>query len=996
MANNIQNVVNVNLIPKLNLQKNKNNFKNWDSFQKNNGLFINDSLTPVSLTDNGHGSLSVLDDNGNSYNIQSGRLYKNGNYVSAISLRNGVSNDNVDFVYYYYGVENHSRKLVTCYVNSENRIFVTLGDKQYEIGYLPVTNSSLIFTPVYAMNNKARFILAYWNNNDAILNILYFTLNGDNFTYTTQSFSGIIFSAPSNPFLDFGELLLQRTNSTQRFGLSVFSKSGVSIRFLEGDKPYNFLLRQEGENLIILKWDQVLSETDYSVIPRRLIYNSNINFKRDPLTYPSNASNHNSGQAIPSSFCFISRPGYKTDSLGNRIPIADVRYFGNYYNYSGSGLYNDKGPSEALCSEFYLAEWEDGLNFTPDSTVNIRFEAPISVAKYQHDIDHPDQSEIPYYPYIRGCRTALFRGYIQQDIIWEMSDAPDDYIMTIQFTNQNGNYCGSGLFDCETVVDTNEWYLGAHYKQSNGIRFNCNATGSLPVYTCINNEIISGITSNFENALIPWNDIQRVIYACDDIISYIDKNGNKRLITYKEPEIIDIIENWLIVNSDSGYNVYNIQDESVSKWTPGFNNHTKTGRLIEDNVYQTCLAFVSTGNGVWQVSSVNNKYNISNLPFRGMQDAPRNLKFAMGTPNSLVGANQYIKTQLFYGNNTPPEYTTSYTNIQTTTTESSLTGQTYDYDNTKVELGPCLSMKIRKFFNNIIYAFFNETAFRFIKNNNQSVVYSYTSSSFIDTISDIFSVQGLIFAIKNKAIYNIKEINGTDVTLDSVSITPVNGLLFMGSTIKKAYFFSNAKKAIYEFSGDCDLTEVWNVTEAAEIKYFSTIPQENILLVSYNTVENEPVTVLFMKEGMLKFDFITSQFKINDNGDLLFCTDDGFLKTLNCFNGDKLKLTTDWFGLNQEMMLDCVYFNLDKIKESGNFKIKSYFIQNGEKSESESKTFNINALNCKIGNNTVLIRYQPRIKHFQAIKFKIESDFPIDYWQVATLPAAMPVTKINI
>lgn len=293
------------------------------------------------------------------------------------------------------------------------------------------------------------------------------------------------------------------------------------------------------------------------------------------------------------------------------------------------------------------------------------------------------------------------------------------------------------------------------------------------------------------------------------------------------------------------------------------------------------------------------------------------------------------------------------------------------------------TINIPSLFSEYIESAFNQV---FVKDGTESfslIVYDtklyfgYYSSTYLDNIKNIFTIQGQTFAVTTSGhIYSVQVIDGV-YYLDS-AIVDIEGLLFCGCVPDMAVFFSPMDRTLKSFTADKNLKNLAQATNIGYIYYVKYNPQTFAI---YIATDNGLYVMSQFNQYRLPLYNISS---INFEGKHIYIGHDGEVEDYlyeyetGC-EKVPVHIETKYYGAGNNIITDtdCVYFRLFNEHPGTCFlKIKSNTITDGLY-RSEWKEIDIPKEAWDEDTNTCFVRYQPQYQRAAGISLTIDTDSAI-------------------
>lgn len=266
-----------------------------------------------------------------------------------------------------------------------------------------------------------------------------------------------------------------------------------------------------------------------------------------------------------------------------------------------------------------------------------------------------------------------------------------------------------------------------------------------------------------------------------------------------------------------------------------------------------------------------------------------------------------------------------------------------------------------------------------VYNNVNTKIYGYFRMSFMNNVSDAFSLQGQSYVIDDENIYAVTYDSG--VTNTSSPVCYKKNMKFLGTLPTQAVFWSDFNKTFYAFTGDRILSKMFEASDINKIYYTGQNPSSLSLWIC-----TDKGIYVVSDHDMYKLNYLSNKVMFLPDHVAILSEKDGTLYQSNVSlwdigNGGEMvpvKLKTAYFGLGaeQKSVMDCWYIRLfDENRVEGEVKVKVNTITDVTR-HSEEKAFKINPSDYD-ENNIVYLRYQPKYQECTAMQLELESNIGI-------------------
>jgi len=317
--------------------------------------------------------------------------------------------------------------------------------------------------------------------------------------------------------------------------------------------------------------------------------------------------------------------------------------------------------------------------------------------------------------------------------------------------------------------------------------------------------------------------------------------------------------------------------------------------------------------------------------------------------------------------------------------------------NGNVAYSPSLFAKFISSFGNDIFVKEGDNAYQLSKYNNQPIM-SFYLGTLIESLENVFILQGQYYGIINNQIFSIQFYNG--VVASQTSVVSVEGLQFCGNTPYEVLFYSKTNRCLYSFTGANILSAKQFIDKIDVVKGYKYNPatQSIFLLTNIGVIVSSLFGIyqIEMPEAEDLF-LLDNGIVLTDNlGNYRYVryykedTDDTYLK-------HNIKLETCFYGMNNQTVTinDCLYMRIfSEEHEQGNLEVSATtFSLEGRKTE--KTVFRIKASDWDKETNTIYLRYQPKEQRGLGISFSINSPFKIAALSVGSQVDAILVDKVS-
>lgn len=274
----------------------------------------------------------------------------------------------------------------------------------------------------------------------------------------------------------------------------------------------------------------------------------------------------------------------------------------------------------------------------------------------------------------------------------------------------------------------------------------------------------------------------------------------------------------------------------------------------------------------------------------------------------------------------------------------------------------------------------------------------YNTTSLVENADVFFIVQGQYYAVINDYICSISY-NSSNVINSVEQLVNINGMKYIGAFPSVAYFWSEANKALYAFTGDADLqlfvqtdriNTVYNYlySPSKEWIYLATddglyvFTQSNVFRIKQFTNVNQ------LYETDRPYDVLV------DDGNTYFLS----LTPQEGYDTIPIEIETEFFGPGNfgTAIIDCWLIRLYKGDEDYNNKIEYTVTTLTDKVKTvESKSIKLKESDFD-ENDNAFIRLQPAGMRGEGVSLKLKSYYPISMIGVSMTNDAQNHSRINL
>lgn len=276
-----------------------------------------------------------------------------------------------------------------------------------------------------------------------------------------------------------------------------------------------------------------------------------------------------------------------------------------------------------------------------------------------------------------------------------------------------------------------------------------------------------------------------------------------------------------------------------------------------------------------------------------------------------------------------------------------------------------------------IYYIFTNNIYYQLNTNNDEIILNYDYTSGLTNITEMFTLQGNSYIIRNNIISSCTFIDG--VLQNVQAIISCKNLVFMGTNVTTAFFYSPANKKILGFTGNRDFIDLAEFTDIETIyKYAYSINFKTFFILS------NIGCICITDEGYVSIikDSVYNNFILYSKSFGLFNAQTSLWDIFSLYeNGNKVPVSAKTafygYGNNQVTIIDTWYLRLyAETPGTGNIRLKVVSLTD-EGIKSEETNLIINKDMWDELTHTYYLRYQPKLQRGIGVSLEIESDFDI-------------------
>lgn len=1021
MANNRANRLTMDFrSAALNLDRNKVNIKEFNTFNERNAPVYGGALAPYyqkKLT-SADSNTPLVDKDGNVWTIDSQRwLCKNGTRIRQITAGRLTKETQADHIIGGHHNETLNADIVCYKSDSMTTVYVKKGDSApLALSGDYSNNMVFAFIPVRPGGGvAARYAFIAWLPSSGFLRVILIDASSMTELYTIEADAlqkkALQYSESkdtlSQSFISAGNIADSGDPETDFhwLGISLFPESGGKVQL--GTKVANILVSSAPESYGMSMF----------VFPRNGSQHTStltLGPASDVTDAGMVASLNDAVAGIGACWGFIA-DGYAGGSVS-------PYFVGNCDAYSG-GLYNTgNGVVPIFAGKLPVKEIvADGTGMKVSITSpKFFYDAAVAASTYVTAgsntitaLTHRGINRVGDTNY--ATSVALYPGFFHRTAaIWKKNGGTP-IVLGVDFLQGGTAKIGNGfsIFGADLPESMTLAY--------NGLGKTIRMTGSYKIL--LNENEISGIgIVAYDTLATPWYDIDPKEFpvAFNNTLYYKSVDGFRYKVTIGGiPALKCIFDNrYVIIDTTHSANAYDMKTENWNTWCPDYNNALSFAGIysLQANTNLTS-GQINYGLGmdkpVLVASAINNHFEVSGNPFSGTQWPVQRLYNVWGNPyaTNLVpgsifetvteGAEIYMSA--WDEETTVPKYLENLKG-KSIWKDPALQDLYYTYNPDSPVYNPSLFAKYIESYNRQDFVIDGTKGYPLLYSNN-NLIMAYAAMSFIENVKIIFVIQGTTYAQVDDYIVRVAFLNGTVSGMEVV--TKTTGLVYCGSTLRQAIYYSSVKRTFFAFTGDILLSEICQANSVKILYYAAYIQSVDSIVMSVKEFDDSEY-LYFIKNGIFSFKMPFSEVIRVYSGDTdsLFITlkDNSVteirLEPESGYERVPVRLRTAFFGTGNEdsNILDCWYFRIHKdgLGAGGKFKVKQNTLTNIGCNAAPTKEIEVTASMFDDVSGVALIRYQAANQAAVGFQLELESDYPVYEIAASFIPDTAQVSAINI
>ncbi len=1012
MANQNSKVFNIDLKGELITTQNKNIIKQFTGFKERNCLVANNSLKSFKKNN----TPFIYDDNGNYYSLENDKFKINGVVEKTVATNSPfivkteipVTYENLNNVIWAVPYASGTKEYKIIQTSSNINIYEktesqwTLRGRHTGVFTILTSKRCLVFSnisstavKIFVIYNDKVFYKSFATDTG------YETDKGINFTIKNNqnNVPYFIFKTCSKNFETFSvynDGLLVSPKSIYFFDLNTGTNSGII-----SSSANNYYLFFEGDyvvNLSTLIYWPIFITTNYT--PNAT---DTLEYDEDWNCWVSQKASHFGTLSEKGRASFTFNSNTTTLTIGDYQnamiePCKSVYNENNKYSQYDNIATRKNPNTDMYCyliqdsPEFYLNFFNYSNALVIVSGDNIVFSRKSFLKTVKTKLVGYDQGSLGFYPYSTAeAAIAAAQTQITSGTGFTMSLQSSD--STLQDTSLNNTlYLGDGkiIFNSGNSFDNLNYIR--EFNSSFDIVYNSGKFANLSWTTKIFEPFF-----HIDDTYCPpiWSESKQGFYYLINNKWYlVTENQNTGYIEY-------VLDRYILLNVKlADGDVFNLYDTQTQSWLNyatdwdnriivGYDPGSLTPTEITSSNYNISVFDMELASGINVnyaqgniTSAIFNPVILSDIMTLGWGNVIINnsdlinllhLDFKTGYKYFIE---LYFSTTLLSAQLENPPYIANY-NGETTSILSILQGRTYP-----TETGGNIILNVPLTVNYVvssfsIYYIFTNNIYYQLNTNNDEIILNYDFTSGLTNITEMFTLQGNSYIIRNNIISSCTFIDGM---LQNVqAIISCKNLVFMGTNVSTAFFYSPANKKILGFTGNRDFIDLAEFTEIETIyKYAYSINFKTFFILS------NIGCICIADEGYVSIikDSVYNNFILYSKSFGLFNAQTSLWDIFSLYeNGNKVPVSAKTafygYGNNQVTIIDTWYLKLyAETPCAGNIRLKVVSLTD-EGIKSEETNLIVSKDMWDEVTHSYYLRYQPKLQRGIGLSLEIESDFDI-------------------
>ena len=568
--------------------------------------------------------------------------------------------------------------------------------------------------------------------------------------------------------------------------------------------------------------------------------------------YTCNTTSMLSGVNYTVAFYYYNNQQTAAQKVSVVIPMNNVGYnytFVNHYTTTASAtsgvnpnIFNDDGKmwclfdaaldTKATTASTYYIPWESVIT-------GITYAGTTATVAY--NITKSGNFNNTYCVY-RGASFALGQSWCREAVYWSTKTGTElaQNSTTVNCLDEVFDSAFGARYDTG-ILNNASMYYEATYSGSTDLSASCNLVpyhnaGSRArlndywniVYSL---NLRSGISYSEDEDYIgtltaEWNDIHSDTYIIADGTNLYYQKANKDYvkISIVNENSMKLVENkYLVVNTTSYWNCYDIEKEKSYHYASDYTNRcfagnsTPVGQKFFNGRIESSVVTLAT-------TAINANYLVTNEGISSISIGPSSYKRLLKGNEvffcSAVPVNSREKIDVYYSN-TSNSAVYAYSYIvgkynKVRTINPDMIGILYPLASGAYTLySPNIFTEFLVTYNNRDAVIDGDLAYQLLFANNTMPVMLYSTATQLENVQAIFVIQSQFYGIIDDKIYALIYSNGTLMEADC--IIDITGMQYLGGLPTIAYFYSPMNRSLYSFTGDANLTLLYETTDISEV-----------------------------------------------------------------------------------------------------------------------------------------------------------------------------------
>jgi len=461
--------------------------------------------------------------------------------------------------------------------------------------------------------------------------------------------------------------------------------------------------------------------------------------------------------------------------------------------------------------------------------------------------------------------------------------------------------------------------------------------------------------------------------AVDGTIHRID-------ISTATPSYQYIKNRYIVINTTSFINCYDIQTGKALHYAEDFNNRVLAGSTSRDDIPSTITDTIQMATGV------NLNYEITKSYITSIGINPQQLSLIIKDHETFIScrtpeSNNIYDVDIYYGTSTDA-YAYYYSSARITSVtlryiSAQLKGAYSPITSSgNVLYTPNIFAKYIRSYSNNDMIVSNGTGYP-LSYSGTTPVLAYYLLSGLDGVTDLFVIQSMYYAIVDSKIIKLTYDSG--VIASTSAIADVTGMQYIGALPDRALFFSIMNRTIYSFTGDCILAPLYeaNKIESVVGTWYNTATQSLYISTSAGLyVINTTSMYMLPIYSVIAIYFVGSSSIVVTSSNAEYIS----YYNISGYTKQDINISTQMYGAGNEAVskLDSWLIRLydDGTPEAGTVTVSQLTLTDSGY-VTDTRTFSIKARDWDASTNTLYLRYQPKYQSCVGASLSISSSFAI-------------------